>query len=111
MINFLGNTARELTFEINRANITNQGLKVKAGMGELGGSEVDLARIFKEVRDSVRAMELRAASLKEQFDSLNLDVAAAMGIYAKQTVLIKQRNAEIKQKQKQIDYQTKGTAR
>ena len=56
MINFLDKDSGELTFELNRANVTNQGLRLKAGINSLGGSEVDVAKIFKQVRDSVRAM-------------------------------------------------------
>ncbi len=106
MINFLGDTSQALTFEINRANITNQKLKVKPGMDELGGSEVDLAKIFKQVRDSVRAMELRSEALKKQFDSLNLNMAAARGIYVRQTAEINDKNREIQQKELQIILQT-----
>ena len=106
MINFLDKDSGELTFELNRANVTNQGLRLKAGINSLGGSEVDVAKIFKQVRDSVRAMELRAEALKVQFDSMNLNVAAALGIMRQQQVLIRERNDEIDRKQAQIDQQT-----
>ena len=106
MINFL-NSSSGLTFEMNRANIINQGLRIKPGMEGLGGSEVDLAKIFKQVRDSVRAMELRAEALKEQFDSLSINTAAATGIFLRQTEEIKDKNKEIQQKELQIILQTK----
>ncbi len=105
MINFLDRSGG-LTFEMNRANIINQGLRIKPGMDGLGGSEVDLAKIFKQVRDSVRAMELRAEALKEQFDSLSINTAAATGIFLRQTEEIKDKNKEIQQKELQIILQT-----
>lgn len=105
MINFLNSDTGALTFEINRANITNQGLRIKAGMAGLGGSEVDVAKIFKQVRDSVRAMELRAEALKVQFDSMNMKVAVAGGIVRGQDRIIEERNNEIEEKQNQIDSQ------
>ncbi|MEQ6166004.1 YfiR/HmsC family protein [Ekhidna sp. MALMAid0563] len=105
MINFLDRSGG-LTFEMNRANIINQGLRIKPGMEGLGGSEVDLAKIFKQVRDSVRAMELRAEALKEQFDSLSINTAAATGIFLRQTEEIKDKNKEIQQKELQIILQT-----
>lgn len=107
MINFLTDPTGGLTFEINRANITNQGLRIKPGVSDLGGSEVDIAKIFKQVRDSVRAMELRSEALKEQFDSLNLNMAAARGIYVRQTAEINDKNREIQLKELQIAIQTK----
>lgn len=106
MVNFLNANSGGLTFELNRANVTNQGLTVKSGMNDLGGSEVDVAKIFKQVRDSVRAMELRGEALKKQFDSLNFNVAAALGIMRQQQGLIRERNEEIDRKQKEIDKQT-----
>lgn len=106
MINFLNDGTGGVTFEINRANVTNQGLIIKSGMDDMGGSEVDVAKIFKQVRDSVRAMELRAEALKTQFDSLNFNVAAALGIMRQQQALIRARNEEIDRKQKEIDKQT-----
>lgn len=106
MINFLGENSSDLTFEINRANVSNQGLKVKPGMSDLGGSEVNVAKIFKQVRDSVRAMELRANALKQQFDSLNLNVAVARRLVRGQDRLIAERDQEIELKQREIDKQT-----
>ncbi|WP_425390712.1 YfiR/HmsC family protein [Ekhidna sp.] len=105
MINFLNSAAGGLTFEINRANVINQGLKIKPGMNDLGGSEVDLAKIFKQVRDSVRAMELRAEALKEQFDTLNMNVAIAQRIGRQQQLLMAEKDEEIDQKEKEIEKQ------
>ncbi len=105
MINFLSSKPGELTFEYNRANITYQGLGVKAGIRELGGSEVDLAKIFKQARDSIRSMELRAQQLQARFDSMNLDVAAAVGIYRQQQTLIQDRDFQIALRENQIKRQ------
>lgn len=106
MINFLNTPSGELTFEVNRANVTNQGLKIKPGMDDLGGSEVDVAKIFKQVRDSVRAMELRATELKQQFDTLNMNVAITQRIARQQQLLMAEKDQEIEQKQVEIDRQT-----
>ncbi|MEO9483885.1 MAG: YfiR/HmsC family protein [Ekhidna sp.] len=105
MINFLSSNTGELTFEYNRANIVYQNLEVKPGMRELGGSEVDLAKIFKQARDSIRSMELRALQLKARFDSMSFDVAAAVGIYRQQQSLIQERDLEIALRQNQIKRQ------
>ncbi len=106
MINFLDKPSGELTFEFNRANITNQGLKLKPNITDMGGSEVDLAKIFKQVRDSVRAMELRANALKLQFDTLNMNVAITQRIARQQQLLMAEKDQEIEQKQLEIDKQT-----
>ena len=105
MINFLSSKPGELTFEYNRANIAYQGLEVKAGIRELGGSEVDLAKIFKQARDSIRSMELKAQELKTMFDSMNFDVAAAMGIARQQQSVIQERDLQIALRENQIKKQ------
>ncbi len=105
MINFLTSKPGELTFEYNRANISYQGLEVKAGIRELGGSEVDLAKIFKQARDSIRSMELKAQELKAMFDSMNFDVAAAVGIARQQQGVIQERDLQIALRENLIDKQ------
>ncbi|SNT40056.1 His Kinase A (phospho-acceptor) domain-containing protein [Ekhidna lutea] len=105
MVNILDKSSEALTFEINRANVTNQGLIIKSEMRSLGGSEVDLAKIFKQVRDSVRAMELRAQELKVVFDSLNFATTVSRRLFREQDRIIQDRNDEIAFKQSQIDDQ------
>ncbi|NQZ77521.1 MAG: DUF4154 domain-containing protein [Ekhidna sp.] len=106
MINFIMSSSGRLSFEYNRANITYQGLGVRAGIRELGGVEIDIAKIFKEARDSVRAMELRAEELKKQFETMSFDMAAAVGINRGQQELIQQRDLQIALRERQITQQS-----
>lgn len=105
MINFLDGRYGVGDFEINRANITNQGLSIKPEMNTLGGSEIDIAKIFKQVRDSIRSMEQKANALKEQFDTLNMNVAIAQKISRQQQLLMLQKDQEIATKEQRIVHQ------
>ncbi|MEO9872061.1 YfiR/HmsC family protein [Ekhidna sp.] len=105
MVNFLSSKSGELTLEYNRANISYQGLQVKSGIQDLKGSEIDLAKIFKQARDSIRSMELRTQQAQARFDSMSFDVAAAIGIYRQQQSLIQERDMEIALRQNQIKKQ------
>lgn len=104
MINFLSKGSSS-TFEFNRANIIYQGLRLKSSFEELNGREVDIAKIFKEARDSVRAMELRAKELDQRVQDMNLDLAASQGIFRKQTLRIGEVEEEIALKELEISFQ------
>jgi peptidoglycan-associated lipoprotein len=56
---------KTMKFEINKANILNQGLKVLPDMVLLGGTEIDVAKLYKESQDTLRK---QAAWLKQYAD-------------------------------------------
>jgi len=79
MINLI-NAASGISFEYNRANISNQGLKFKPGFNGLGGKEINVAELYRQTRDSARVMEERSKRVKQRIDSLNLNMALAFKI-------------------------------
>lgn len=106
MINFIQSTAGGLTFEYNRANISNQNLKILPEFALLGGSEIDVAKLYQQARDSVRSMELRSQDVEERIDSLNLQAALAMRIASNQMRTIDEQKEEIDRRQIQLDKQS-----
>lgn len=65
MINFLspGSDGR-IRFEINKANILNQHLTVLQDIILLGGSEVDVASLYREGQESLRKLQMHSESLE-----------------------------------------------
>ncbi|MBW8890502.1 MAG: YfiR family protein, partial [Fibrobacteres bacterium] len=57
MINLIETKDKTIKFEINKANIINQGLKVLPEMVLLGGTEIDVAKLYKEAQDTLRIKE------------------------------------------------------
>lgn len=106
MINFIQSAAGGLTFEYNRANIANQNLQVMPEFDLLGGSAIDVAKLYKQARDSVRAMEERSQNVEERIDSLNLQAALAMRIASNQMKTIDEQTKEIERRQQELDRQS-----
>ncbi len=63
MINLVETREKQLHFEINKANIINQNLGLNPDIILLGGTEIDVAKLYKEVRISVRKQERQLADL------------------------------------------------
>lgn len=93
MINFTGGSQ---VFEFNRVNIVNQGLTITPGFNQLGGREIDVAKLYQQIRDAVKDFEERSKAEKDRIDSLNLRSVAGMRIMQNQ-------NQEIAEGQKALD--------
>ncbi|OVE80736.1 hypothetical protein BVY04_05190 [bacterium M21] len=66
MINLYDTAKRQIQFEINRANIINQNLGVKPDIILLKGTEIDVAKLYKESQVSLRDQDKRIAELEEK---------------------------------------------
>lgn len=66
MINLLESNGQKIHFEINKANILNQNLGIKPDIILLGGTEIDVAKLYKESQLSLRAMERQITELEGQ---------------------------------------------
>lgn len=74
MINFLEPVNGTLRFEINKANIINQHLRILEDMILLGGSEVDVAALYREGQQSLRNLQKRTESLEKNLTQLEADI-------------------------------------
>ena len=83
MINLV-NQGSGMSFEVNRANIINQGLSIGPEFNSLGGSEINVAELYRQTRDSARVMEERSREVRERIDSLNLNMSIALKIATNQ---------------------------
>ena len=57
MINFFDSGKGTLQFEINKANILNQNLRIMQDMILLGGNEIDVATLYREGQQSLRSLQ------------------------------------------------------
>ncbi len=87
MINLI-NTQSGIGFEFNRANMVNQGLSLGSGFSSLGGREINVAELYRQTRDSARAMEERSRIVQDRIDSLNMNVSIAFKIAQNQETQI-----------------------
>lgn len=70
MINFYESGASRLQFEINKANIINQNIRIMQDMILLGGAEVDVAALYKEGQQTLRTLQKHTENLESTLKAL-----------------------------------------
>jgi len=100
MINFNYPDKEHISFELNRSNIIYEGLKVSKEILLLGGTEIDVATIYKETEFELKESKDRVVEQKQQLALQQKD------INLKKQKLADQKN-EIIQKKKRISKQNK----
>jgi len=91
MINLKKTKDETFIFEINKENIINQGLSINPKLILLGGTELDVAKLYKETRDSLLSKEeelqkqlLKAQKLSQEIkNSKEMNLALEKSIYEK----------------------------
>jgi len=69
MINFLPLKDGKADFEINRANIINANLNITPDLLLLGGTDVDIAGLYKESQQALERLKSQIEELSESFNS------------------------------------------
>ena len=92
MINLYDADNNKVLFEINKANILNQELKINDEILLLGGNEIDVARLYQESQQSLRRIQKRLENNKVDLKNLKSQINT--------------RNKEITKQQIQIDQQS-----
>ncbi len=77
MINIFETEDKTMEFEINKANIINQGLTVLPDMVFLGGTEIDVAEIYREAQQSLRSLQKQHDSLQRNHEELAEQINAS----------------------------------
>jgi len=100
MINFRYPDKEYISFEINRSNIIYEGLKVSKEILLLGGTEIDVATIYKETEFELKESKDRIVEQKQKLVSQQQDINRK-----KQELAIQKK--EILQKKNKISLQNK----
>jgi len=74
MINLTESNDGKLRFEINKANILNQGLEIDPKIILLGGTELDVAQLYKSTKDTLSKKEEELSTLKDRVDALGKEI-------------------------------------
>jgi signal transduction histidine kinase len=105
MINLIGTKDKTIKFEINKANIINQGLKVLPDMVLLGGTEIDVAKLYKEAQDTLRIKERKIAALQRHLDTLDAQIEITSKEIENQNLLIARQSKDISGQENQLERQ------
>jgi PAS domain S-box-containing protein len=91
MVNFYETPDQRLKFEINKANIINQGLTILPDMVLLGGTEIDVAALYRESQVSLRTLQKQVETLQLREKELKTKIeASATEIVRQQQVIYSQ---------------------
>ncbi len=104
MINFIYSKDKKLDFEINKANILAEKLNVKPELLLLGGTEIDIAELYK---DSQKAME----EVKKKVKNLELESALQQAEIDKRTKEIDRKGEEIRNQRDRLEQQKEETSK
>ena len=117
MLNFIYEGKKRLSFELNKSNVIFQGMRVSNDILLHGGSEIEVATLYKQMQDSLASIKgdviAQKQNLKKLVDELsnkNTEVSNKAELIAKQELAIVQsidalaihkRNVELKEQQLQ----------
>jgi signal transduction histidine kinase len=105
MINFQKAEGRTLGFEINQANIINQGLEILPDMVLLGGTQVDVAALYRASQDSMRTLESQIQNLQDSYRFLEKQIENSRELIRQQRDQLSEQSEEIENKQNVISQQ------
>ena len=95
MLNFRTSTDSTITFELNRPNTVFEGLKVSKDLLLVGGTELDVATLFKELESKTRITKAKVQLQQKEISNQALEKK-------KLQATIKQQLAEIAARQRRI---------
>lgn len=106
MLNFLAKGDNRIHFELNEENINSQGLTVLPNMLLLGGTEIDVRKLYEESQETIQSKEQQLAEQQKQLNKLQNNVKLITDEIERQRDLISSQTASIFEKQKMLNNQT-----
>ncbi|MDX9813184.1 MAG: YfiR/HmsC family protein [Sulfurimonas sp.] len=85
----------KITFEINKANIINQDLSVSPDMILLGGTEIDVAKLYQSSQDELKEQKEFAQKLSLEIERKNLELNEKLKQVEEQKAIIQRQVADI----------------
>lgn len=117
MINFLPLKDGKADFEINKANIMNANLGIAPDLLLLGGTEIDVAGLYRESQRALQRLKLQIDELSDSFrnksqqiETLNGEIAEQSNELEVQKNLFNQQRLQVEQQQEIIDAREKQLA-
>lgn len=93
-INFFKTANQTLSFKLNRYNLLYQGLKIDKNIVLLGGSEIDVANMVKEMSFKLSESSQLIDKLNERINSQNKNIAEKQLVINQKQLEINEKNSE-----------------
>lgn len=106
MINLLQSDTK-ITFEINKANILNRSLQISPNLILLGGTEIDVAKLYKSSQDELKEQKDKINILNQNIEDKNFELNSKINAINEQKSIISTQTKNIKSYENKITNQTK----
>lgn len=102
MINFLPLEENKIQFEVNKANLINEGLTVLPDLLLLGGTEIDVAGLYRESQEALHDVMEQVAVLYDSLKVQSAEIAAGRAEIRSQRNLIRDQQGNLQSQQEEI---------
>lgn len=106
MINLIKNE-NKIGFEINKANILNRTLEISPNLILLGGTEIDVAKLYKSSQDALKEQKETINSLNQKIEAKNSELNFKINSIEEQKAIITNQTKNIKNYEEKLNVQTK----
>ncbi len=106
MINLLDAAGGRMRFEMNKANILNQHLRVMQDVILLGGTEIDVAELYREGQQSLRSLQQQLETMEGNVHGLEAAIADNTRVMQVQSDSLAGMTGRIRDQQEVLDMQT-----
>ncbi|MBN1925112.1 MAG: DUF4154 domain-containing protein [Prolixibacteraceae bacterium] len=112
MINLYQTDKNELVFEVNKANIISHNLTIDPEILLLGGTEIDIAELYRSAQRSIDSLQIRMGVFSDSLSMLNEKIALTLNTIKtqqdsihKQKLLLGNQHNELAKGLKEIERQ------
>ncbi len=102
MINFLPLEENRIQFEVNKANLINEGLTVMPDLLLLGGTEIDVAGLYRESQEALQEVMEQVAILYDSLKAQSVEIQKGKTEIENQRSLINQQQENLQSQQEEI---------
>ena len=105
MINLYDTSDKQILFEINKANIINQNLGINPDIILLGGTEIDVARLYREAQVSLHSLEQQLTALEHKRGKLESTIKQVRNESSQLATELKKQNQKLSEQQRRLKLQ------
>jgi signal transduction histidine kinase len=102
MINFLPLEENKIQFEVNKANLINEGLTVMPDLLLLGGTEIDVAGLYRESQEALQEVMEQVAILYDSLKAQSVEIQHGKAEIENQKNLINKQQENLQSQQEEI---------
>ena len=103
MINLYTNEKNQIVFEVNKSNIINQNLEINPEILLAGGSEIDIASLYRSAQISLRSMQKELENKENSLDILSVEIQKSVDEIKKQKIELNKQKKILNERAKSID--------